>query len=211
MKRIQPWFVGATLRAIAMNVASTSHIFTERDITAWDKALEGKQGMVSLAMERLLTHDMVTQCEPLKNARRQLIKLDARWSLTKKGLGTCRSVAHAQPDAAPPNPNALSTKLWKLLSDRKVLTAAKAAEILIDANTRDFASAQRLINGYLRAWSRNAPEVVTVGAILKGGHQRYVMVKNGGIHPPPTKSTGIKPMPAPKSHDLIAPHPTEGA
>ena len=211
MKRTQPWFVRATLLAIAKNVSCTARIFSERDITTWDEALEGKQGMVSLAMGRLLSHEMVVRHEMTGNANHRIVKLDARWRLTKKGLGTCRAVAQSLPDAAPPNPNALSTKVWNMLRDRKVLTAEKAAEALIDANTRDFASAQRQISGYLRAWSRNVPDVVVVGAKLNGGHTRYVMVKEGGIYPPPTKSTGIKPQPTPKLVALDIPRPAKDA
>ncbi len=211
MKRTQPWFVGAALRAISQNVFRTTQVFSERDVAGWDVAFEEKAGMVSIAMERLLHHEMVVRCDPPENARRKLIKLDARWRLTAKGVGTCRAVAQSLPNAAPPNPNALSTKVWKMLGELRVLTAEKAAEVLIDASSRDFASAQRQISGYLRAWSRNVPDVVVVGAKVKGGHTRYVMVKEGGIHPPPTKSTGIKPMPVPKSHAPVASPKVEGA
>lgn len=205
MKLIQPWFVGATLRAIALKVSSTTQIFSEREIAGWDEAFASKGGMVCLAMERLHYHEMVERCDPPANARRKIVKLDARWRLTKKGLGTCRAVARSQPNAAPPDPNALSTKVWEMLRDRKVLIAEKAAELLIDAGTRDFANAQSQIASYLLAWSRNAPEFVVVSAKRNKGRKQYVMVKDGGIYPPPTKSTGIKPQPLPKSRDLIAP------
>lgn len=211
MKRTQPWFVGAALRAISQNVCRTTQVFSERDVAGWDAAFEEKTGMVSIAMERLLHHEMVVRCEPPENARRKLIKLDARWRLTTKGLGTCRSVARALPNAAPPDPKALSTRLWELFRQRKILTAEKAAELLIDAGTRDFANAQRQIAGYLRAWSINAPDFVKVSAKRDRGHKRYVMETDGGIYPPPTKSTGIKPMPFPRSHAPVESLTVKGA
>ena len=79
MKRTQPWFVGAALRAISQNVFRTTQVFSERDVAGWDVAFEEKAGMVSIAMERLLHHEMVVRCDPPENARRKLIKLDAHF------------------------------------------------------------------------------------------------------------------------------------
>ena len=200
MKLTQPWFVGATLRAISKHILNTTLTFSEHEVSAWDEALKGKAGMVALAMKRLLHHNMVEQCDPPANARRKFTKIDTRWRLTAKGLGTCRSVARALPDAPFPDPAALSTRVWELLRNRKVLTAEKAAEILIDANTRNFTGAQKQIAAYLLAWSRLVPDVVKVGIHRENGQKRYVMEKDGGIYPPPTKSKGIKPMPAPIAH-----------
>lgn len=203
MQRAQPWFVGATLRALARHVQSTRTHFTAIDAAGWDDALAGRPGMARLAFARLEQYGMVERVEPPPTAVKPLGKVEPRWQLTAKGLGTCRAVLQAQPGNAP-DPKALSTRLWALLHARRMLTAEDAASTLIDAGERDFRNAQKQLAGYLRAWAALVPDVVKVSEKRINGCKRYVLVKDGGIHPPPTKAGAIAPQPAPK----VLPAPT---
>lgn len=196
MRRIQPWFIGATLRAIARNVPTTTTLFTAVDVARWDEALTGQPGMARMAFEVMGRHGMIEKVDPPAGA---LGKVEQRYTLTVKGLGTCRAVLQAQPGNAP-DPEALSNRLWALLRARRTLTSDEAASTLIDAGSRDFHKAQDQIGGYLRAWSRLVPDAVQVSAKRVGGCLRYVLVKDIGAHAPPTKASGIPPQPAPKAH-----------
>lgn len=198
MKHVQPWFVGATLRAIAQHVQRTAQIFTALDVATWDESLKGQPGKARMALQRMENHKLVEPCElPIT---RTVAKLEPRWKLTPKGLGTCRAILQAKPGAALPDASALSSRLWALLRSRKTLTSEEAASTLIDAGSRDFAKAQYQISGYLRAWEQLVPDVVKVSARRVEGCKRYVMVKDGGVRPPPTKASAIPPMPAPSAH-----------
>lgn len=200
MKHAQPWFIVATLRGIGRHVKSTSQSFSVGDVVGWDDALKESAPKVRLAMERLVRHQMVELADqPREGVLRPVVQLERRWKLTAKGLGTCRAVLREQPGGKAPDPKALSTRLWALLRLRKVLTSEEGAETLIDAGSRDFAAAQKQIAGYLRAWARLVPDHVQVGARPVNGAKRYVMVKDGGANPPPTKATAEPLVPAPKA------------
>lgn len=204
MKQIQPWFIGATLRALAQHVKSTRTEFTAIDVAGWDDALTGQPGKARLAFDRMFNNGMLERVERPPTVEKPVSKVEPRWRLTAKGLGTCLAVLQALPGNTP-DPAALSTRLWVLLHARRVLTAEDAACTLIDAGSRDFPNAQKQLAGYLRAWAALVPDVVQVSAKRVNGCKRYVLVKDGGIHPPPTKVGAIKPQPAPKSH----PAPTQ--
>ncbi len=198
MKNAQPWFVVATLRAIGRHVHETTAPFSVAEVVSWDETLKGCEPKARLAIDRLLFHKMVVRHEPVRDSvLRPVITLEPRWTLTPKGLGTCRSVARVH-STTRPDPKAMSTRLWSLLRVRRALTAEEAANTLIDAGTRDFTAAQRQIGSYLRAWSRLVPDVVKVSVKPVARAKRYVMVKDGGITPPPTKSTGVPLLPAPR-------------
>ena len=198
MKHGQPWFVIATLRGIGRHVKTTDQPFTVKDVVSWDADLKGAAPKVRVALDKLLFHKLVQRHVPERESiLRPLVQVE-HWQLTDKGLATCRSVLREQPRAKAPNPNALSTRLWSLLRLRKMLTAEEGAATLIDAGTRDFVTAQHQIAGYLRAWAKGVPDVVKVSAKTVNGAKRYVMVKEGGAYPPPTKATGEPAMPAPK-------------
>lgn len=196
MRRIQPWFIGATLRGLAHHVQSVKTTFTALDVAGWDDALSGQPGKARMAFEVMARHGMLEKAELPAGA---LGKVEPRYHLTAKGLGTCRAVLQAQPGNAP-DPDALSNRLWALLRSRRTLTSDEAASTLIDAGSRDYRNARNLIGGYLRAWARLLPDAVQISARRVDGCLRYVLVNDGGVHPPPTKACGIPPQPAPKAH-----------
>jgi hypothetical protein len=205
MQRTQPWFIGAALRAIAHHVTSTKTTFTARDVASWDEALTGQPGKARMAFDVMTRHGMLLKAECPESS---IAKVEPRYALTAKGLGTCRSVQHAKADRLP-NPDALSNRLWSLLRSRRTITSDEAASTLIDAGSRDYRKAQSQIGGYLRAWSRLVPDTVQISAKRVDGCIRYVLVSDGGVHPPPTKANAIAPQAAPKSHP--APHTKEAA
>lgn len=205
MKHAQPWFVVAALRGIGIHVKSTTQSFTANDVAGWDAAFANAtptsrgQALARVALERLHFHKLIARHVPERDGvLRPVMKLQEQWKLTTKGLGTCSSLLREQPVGKGPNPKALSTRLWALLRLRKTLTAEDGAATLIDAGTRDFATAQRLIEGYLRNWAKAVPEVVQISAKPVNGAKRYVMVKEGGEIPPPTKAAAVPLMPAPR-------------
>lgn len=211
MKHGQPSFVLATLRGIGRHVKNTEQPFTVQDVAGWDAELTDDAPKVRVALEKLLFHKLVQRHAPVREALlRPLVQVDA-WCLTDKGLGTCRSVLREQPGAKAADPKALSTRLWALLRLRKVLTAEEGAATLIDADSGDFAAAQRLIAGYLRAWAKLVPDVVKVSAKPMKRAKRYVMETDGGPTPPPTKVTGVPHLPAPKLIQRPAPQSTREA
>lgn len=210
MQRTQPWFVGATLRALAQHVSSCSQTFTACDIAAWGSDLQGQPGKARLALVRMGCHEMVMDAtERPPGLLSPIVKLEPRWRLTPKGLGTCRSVAQALPNAEQPDPSALSTRLWALLRSKRAITSDEAASTLIDAGSRDYSAAQRQISNYLLAWTRLLPNAIKVSDRRVKGCKRYVMVTDGGVFPPPTRSTAIAPRPAPKAHASPAKIPSQ--
>lgn len=200
MKQAQPWFIVAALRGIGRHVKNTTQSFTVGDVVGWDEDLKDAAPKVRLAMDRLVFHKMAAAVAQTRDGLlRPVMPLERRWTLTAKGLGTCQSVLREQHGTKGPDAKALSTRLWSLLRLRKVLTPEEGAETLIDAGSRDFSAAQKQIAGYLRAWSKLVPDSVQVGARATKGGKRYVMVKDGGATPPPTKATAVPFMTAPKA------------
>lgn len=211
MKQAQPWFVVAALRGIGTHVKTTTHAFTANDVAGWNAAFADAKppsrglALARVALDRLHFHKLIARHVPVRDGvLRPVMKLPDQWRLTAKGLGTCGSLLREQPTGKGPNTKALSTRLWALLRLRKTLTAEDGAATLIDAGTRDFATAQRLIEGYLRNWAKAVPDVVQISARPINGAKRYVMVKEGGEVPPPTKAPAVPLMPAPRqlSHPI---------
>jgi hypothetical protein len=206
MKNRQPWFVMAALRGIGRHVKTTTQPFGASEVASWDAAFSDTKpearglALVRIALEKLEFHELVARHVPQRDTiLRPLVTLPPQWLLTPRGLATCRSVLREQPRSKKaPNPNALSTRLWALLRLRKMLTAEEGAATLIDAGTRDFAAAQHQIAGYLRVWAQLLPKVIQVSAKPVNGSKRYVMVKEGGETPPPTKAPVASSVPAPR-------------
>lgn len=81
------------------------------------------------------------------------------------------------------DPDGLPMKLWRLLRIRTVLTAADAAQCLVDAGD-DVASTERAASQYLRRWHQLAPQAVALSAHRVGGQRRYVLQRDLGPQPP---------------------------
>ena len=205
MQRKQPWFIGAALRALGKQVHNTARTFTARELAGWDSGLTERPGLAKMALKRMHNHLMVAPVPASATTASAAVRSEQQWCLTTKGLATCRAVVQAQPGAAMPDPNALSTKLWSLLRIRRRLTSDEAACHLVDAgDPQELIRTQRTIAGYLRAWSEQFPDAVKVAAQREAGCKRYVMVKDLGVTPPPTKGSGIPLVTAPKAHPAPA-------
>ena len=100
---------------------------------------------------------------------------------------------------ATPDLQALPTRVWNLLRIRRRLTAVEAAETLIDADDSFDAQTKR-IGALLLAWTKHPTSaVVTAQKREAGGRVRYVLVKDLGRWPPPTKPGQIHPSQLPNA------------
>lgn len=192
MQRKQPWFVGVALTALGSNLRNTTREFTESELAGWAPDFTKTPGNAGLALERLIRHELVQQVGvPQDKAPRSPIRIK-RYVLTPRGLATCRAAAQATHEAAPPDPAALTTRLWNLLRMRRKLTSDEAASLLVDAGSDEvMESTRHTLAGYLKTWAQVAPEVVQVSARRVGGFKAYVLLKDTGIHPPRTKASKI--------------------
>lgn len=198
MHRKQPWFVGAALTALGATIKSTTREFTATDLAGWTPDFAKDPGNAGLALERLLRHELVEHVPSI--ARTTVVRIK-RYRLTPRGLATCRAAAQSTADAAPPDPAALSTRLWNLLRMRRKLTSDDAASTLVDAGSDEvMASTRSTIAGYLNTWAKVAPDVVQLSARRVRGFKAYVLVKDTGMHPPKTKPSRIPHAAAPAAY-----------
>lgn len=201
MVRKQPWFVGAALAALGANLRNTTREFTASELAGWAPDFAKTPGNAGLALERLVRHELVEQLDgsPEKAARGPIrIK---HYVLTPRGLATCRAAAQAVHDVPPPDPMALTTRLWNLLRMRRKLTSDEAASLLVDAGSDEvMESTRHTLAGYLKTWAQVAPDVVQVSARRVGGFKAYVLLKDTGIHPPRTKTSRIPHAAAPAAY-----------
>ena len=197
MVRKQPWFVGAAMSALGANVKATTREFTATDLAGWAPDFAKAPGNAELAVQQMIRNELAEQ---LDGPQRAPIRIK-RYRLTPRGLATCRAAAQASHEAAPPDPAALSTRLWNLLRIRRKLTSDEAVSVLVDAGSDEvIASTRNTIGGYLKTWAREAPDVVQVSARKVGGFKAYVLVKDTGIHPPKTKTSRIPHAAAPAAY-----------
>lgn len=200
MKRKQPWFVGVALRALGVHVKATTREFTPSELAAWAPDFAKAPGNADLALQRMLSHELVA----LVGKQASAVRLK-RYTLTPRGLATCRAAAAAEGLVAP-DPSALTTRLWNLLRIRRKLTSDEAASVLVDAGSEEqMESTRHTMAGYLKTWARVAPDVVQVSTRRVGGFKAYVLVKDTGIHPPRTKESSIPHAAAPAACTPPAP------
>ena len=91
-----------------------------------------------------------------------------------------------------------------LAAIRRRLTAVEAAETLIDADD-NFEAQTKRIGALLLAWTKHPTSaVVTAQKREAGGRVRYVLVKDLGRWPPPTKPGQIHPSQLPNASAVPA-------
>ena len=91
-----------------------------------------------------------------------------------------------------------------LAAIRRRLTAVEAAETLIDADD-NFEAQTKRIGALLLAWTKHPTSAVVTGQKREaGGRVRYVLVKDLGRWPPPTKPGQIHPSQLPNASAVPA-------
>lgn len=181
-QRKLPLFIGAVLQALGRNVTNTTRVFTVSELVVWSREFTSAPGLAKSALKLLGNRQIVEQ---VYDPAGKFMSI-SRYRLTRQGLATCRAAAQAAP-GAPPNPSALSTRLWNLLRARRMTTAEEATEVLANAGEEGATRMQRSIAEYLRVWAVIVPDTIKISAQRVNGRKRYVLTKDTGIHPPPVK------------------------
>lgn len=184
------WFFLPALAAIGANVKRTTQAITAAEVSQWATSdhLHYPVGIADLALSSLQKQGYV-ESRALKPQRSRSPRL---WFATATGLQVAQAAVQAMPGSTP-DLQALPTRVWNLLRIRRRLTAVEAAETLIDADDNFDAQTKR-IGALLAAWTKHPTSAVVTGQKREaGGRVRYVLVKDLGRWPPPTKPGQIHP------------------
>ena len=195
------WFFLPALAAIGANVKRPTQAITAAEVSRWATSdqLDYPVGIADLAMSSLQKHGYV-ESRALKPQRSRSPRL---WFATATGLQVAQAAVQAMPGATP-DLQALPTRVWNLLRIRRRLTAVEAAETLIDADD-NFEAQTKRIGALLLAWTKHPTSaVVTAQKREAGGRVRYVLVKDLGRWPPPTKPGQIHPSQLPNASAVPA-------
>lgn len=195
------WFILPALAALARNVKNTQRAITSTELSRWatDEEMDFPIGTADQALITLQRHGYL---RPLAQAHFKKGAIN-RWTLTIEGLQASQAALKAMPGATP-DLQALPTRVWNLLRIRRRLTAVEAAETLIDADDSFDAQTKR-IGALLLAWTKHPTSaVVTAQKREAGGRVRYVLVKDLGRWPPPTKPGQIHPSQLPNGSAVPA-------
>lgn len=195
------WFFLPALAAIGSNVKRTTQAITAAEVSRWATSdqLDYPVGIADLALSSLQKQGYV-ESRALKPQRSRSPRL---WFATATGLQVAQAAVQAMPGATP-DLQALPTRVWNLLRIRRRLTAVEAAETLIDADDNFDAQTKR-IGALLTAWTKHPTAAVVTGQKREaGGRVRYVLVKDLGRWPPPTKPGQIHPSQLPNASAVPA-------
>ncbi|RMX18988.1 hypothetical protein EBQ34_01135 [Vandammella animalimorsus] len=185
------WYTGVALAALAHR-APPSGLFDEAQLVQWAQAdaVEFGAGLAHQALRAMQRRGYALP----QSARRSNGKIfNQRWRLTPAGR-EAGLAAHAALHHGAPDPHALATRLWGLLRIRRRLTTDEAASTLVDAGDgAAYTRQKKAIGALLRAWAKHAPDVVTVAAKREGAHLRYVLLRDLGAWPPPSRAGQVHP------------------
>lgn len=189
MARLQ-WYVIPALVALAHNVKSSARPVTAAELSTWatDGRLNFPHGVAAAALATFRTHGYVRTETPRHYKTGAL----NRWYVTPKGLQAAQAALRATLAGSAPDVQALPTRLWNLLRIRKRITAAEAAQTLVDADDAYDAQAKR-IGALLAAWAKYAPGAVAAASKREAGRIRYVLVQDLGRWPPPSRAEQMHP------------------
>jgi hypothetical protein len=184
------WYIVPALAALARNVKGSAQAFTPVELSAWatSERLEFPCGMAAAALGTLKNHGYVRP----EGMRRNKLGVVNRWFVTPLGLQAAQAALRATPAGPAPDTKALATCLWNLLRIRKRITAADAAQTLVDAGDA-FDAQVRRIGTLLAAWARHAPKAVAVAQKREAERIRYVLVQDVGRWPPPSRAGQLHP------------------
>ena len=195
------WFFLPARAAIGANVKRPTQAITAAEVSQWATSdqLDYPVGIADLALSSLQKHGYV-ESRALKPQRSRSPRL---WFATATGLQVAQAAVQAMPGSTP-DLQALPTRVWNLLRIRRRLTAVEAAETLIDADD-NFEAQTKRIGALLLAWTKHPTSaVVTAQRREAGGRVRYVLVKDLGRWPPPTKPGQIHPSQLPNASAVPA-------
>lgn len=192
MTTYKSWHVGVALIAASQHVRSQSTVFTEFELVGWVEqqglGIIFSQNTARAAMSRLYALKLA---EPKCQRSKGKVK-EKSWSLTNFGVEASLAAWRGQSTQFP-SKELLSTRLWNLLRIRGRMTSEEAASTLLDAGDDRFSNCKKEISAQLRAWAKFAPDAVAVAAKREAGHLRYVLVKDLGRWPPPSRAGEIHP------------------
>jgi hypothetical protein len=191
----QYWHTVEALVVLAKHVRSTSATFTRANLVAWSKAFQERPRSAQHALNLLAAGGLVRRIPRPADAKPAK---SGTWTyvITADGLVAAKAARAARARTAmvegvrkanASRPRATSSfvaKLWSLLRMRTTLTAADAAQTLVDAGA-DVERATRTASTYLRAWARLHPDAIKVSAKTETrGAYRFVLVRDLGPNPP---------------------------
>jgi hypothetical protein len=194
----QYWHMVEALVMLARNVRSVSATFTRADLVAWSQAFKERPTAAQPALDHLAASGFVRRVPRPADAKPTRA---GTWTytLTASGLVAAKAAREARARdaraqgmrkvnaARPRATSSFSARLWSLLRMRTALSAADAAQTLVDAGG-DVDVATRTASTYLRAWARAFPDAVKVSAKPEArGAYRFVLVRDLGPTPPTTK------------------------
>lgn len=185
------WFFLPALTALGRHVKATSRAVTATEVSAWATSgqLDFPVGIAELALADIVRHGYLrAEALPLRSAR---TRTQRHYFMTPKGMQAAQAALQALPGATP-DLQALPTRLWNLLRIRRRLTAAEAAETLIDADD-DFEVQTKRIGALFAAWAKLPPCAVKAAHKRENGRIRYVLVADLGRWPPPWRAGQVHP------------------
>jgi hypothetical protein len=195
----QYWHMVEALVMLARHVRSTSTTFTRAELVAWSPAFQERPTGAQHALNHLAAGGFVRRIPRPVNVK---WARNGTWTytLTAEGLVAAKAAREARAREAraqgmrkvnatrPRATSCFAARLWSLLRMRTALSAADAAQTLVDAGA-DVERATRTASSYLRAWARSYPDAIKVSAKPEPrGAYRFVLVRDLGPTAPTIKS-----------------------
>jgi hypothetical protein len=182
------WVTAAALQALAAQGLRAGAEFTAGELECWTRSTLTRQQRVH-ASSKLCALAFVRH--RLERTGGGLIPVDT-YRITAEGAAAIQAAAQGQvrksgPKGSrapnPTDPDALASRLWRLLRMRRALDSDTAAQLLCDAASGDFERVQATVRRTLARWATTpqvqvaARRVAVPGqARSSNGCKRYVLV-----------------------------------
>lgn len=191
--RATRWVTAALLEVLARHVIVEGGCVTARQLADWTAEVLTPEQRVH-ATSRMCALEFFTHHMALEDGDRADV-----YTLTAAGAAAVASAAggyvrKSGPKGSrkpnPVDPDALSTKLWRLVRLRKVVDSDSAARTLCDAGEDDFERVRATVRRTLRRWELAG--ALTAGSRLikrrddpasSNGNKRYVLLVDS-VEPP---------------------------
>lgn len=189
------WVTAAVLAALAQHGLKAGDTVRATVLATWAPTLADEQR--NRATTKLVALGFLSYRQRIIGGEREFeytVTADGAAAITEAARGQVRkSGPKGTRRAPPPAPETYAARLWALLRIRKVLTAAEAAELLVDAggpvDVRT-ATAQR----YLRRWSRTSAVAESTQRVNRvgtsNGQKRYVLLHDSPTPPRRANAAG---------------------